>query len=100
MQNSLTRRGTTTGFQSAGDEVRADAGSPKAPSAMGGAQFRPPFTPPEPLGGAAQNDDRQQDRPELPEEPPTAEGGGWQYKATVEAPGPAYGGAAYNGGGG
>ena len=52
-QNTLTHRGTTTGYQPVGDEVRADARQPRVFSPSVGTQLRQPFTSPEPLGGAA-----------------------------------------------
>jgi hypothetical protein len=102
-QQTLTHTGSITGYQAVGDEVRADAGQPKAVSAMDGPQFRQPFSSPQPLGSPPD-----QDRPEPPE-PDDDHGqadhgqadddGSWSWTASAGTPGPAYGGALYNGGG-
>jgi hypothetical protein len=89
-----------TGYQAAGDEVRADSGQPKAGSAMDGAQFRQPFTPPEPLGNPAPDGQHQQERPELPEKESPGKPSRDPWTVHVRVEGPAYGGAAWNGGGG
>lgn len=100
-QNTLTHRGTTTGYQPVGDEVRADARQPRAFSPSVGTQLRQPFTSPEPLGGAAPSSQAErQERQEQPEEGDGQEPDSWHWTARAEPAGPAYGGAAWNGGGG
>jgi hypothetical protein len=101
--------GTTTGYQPAGREVRPDARSPRAGYPGRAPQARAPFAPPgqlpetgRPVFGKAERGQLREATQEiadrfqglgLPRDP-------WSYSATVLAPGPAYGGAAYNGGGG
>jgi hypothetical protein len=102
-QNSLTHRGTTTGYVSNGPEITADAGQPKAGGTAGGAQLREPFRPP--AGPAAKppqarRSGKAQERPEMPDDESPADDDAWRWTATVVAPGPAYSGAAWNGGGG
>lgn len=99
---TLTHRGSMMGYQAAGDEVRADAGSPRTSGALSRGQFRQPFSPPEsPLGKQSPaTSQKQQELPELLEDEPSADDNGWRYTATVIAPAPAYGGASWNGGGG
>jgi hypothetical protein len=65
-QDTLTHRGTMTGYVGHGPEVRADAGSPKPASATSGPQFRQPFTDPGgPLGEPAQHGpEKRLERPE------------------------------------
>jgi hypothetical protein len=95
-----------TGYQPAGREVRADTTRPRAASFGGTPQSRAPFRPPQPrpaTGRPALTDQdqdklRQMGRAMLDARSAGPERDPWT--ATVVAPGPAYGGAAYNGGGG
>lgn len=103
-ENMITHRGTTTGYQAVGDEVRSDAGSPRPASFSLGSQFRQSFTPPEPLGqpprAPAGPQEKCQERPEPPEDD-DGQGGAdsREYSARLEMPGAAYGGAAWTRGG-
>ena len=100
-QQTLTHTGTMTGYQPVGDEVRGDAHQPHAASGVSGPQWRVPFSgDQEPLGQPGQ-DAEQPGKPDLaPDGQSPAGDTGWLYSAHVEAPGPAYGGAAWNNGGG
>jgi hypothetical protein len=95
--------GNVTGYVSNGPEFRADAGQPRPASAGGTPQVRDPFQPPQPLSSPApqaKRPERDQEHGETPSAESPAVGDSWRWTATVEAPGPAYGGAAWNGGGG
>ena len=100
-QQTITHTGTMTGYVSHGPDVRADAGQPHAAGSDSGPMTRVPFAAPAgPIGKPPSAPGEK--RPELPELPDeeSAPCDSWRYTATVEAPGPAYGGAAWNGGGG
>lgn len=93
--------GRVSGYVSNGPEFRADASQPRAASIGGTPQVRTPFAADaEPLSQPPRARERQREQPELPEDESPAEGDSWHWTATVQAPGPAYGGAAWNGGGG
>ena len=108
-------------------EYRADARSPKGGGSGAGGSSVPDFSYPSPLGGApSPGEEQERKEPEQKKPKQSAgtggqnssgpggqapgavvaqnsggqgQGNGWNYQATVVAPGPAYGGAAWTNGG-
>jgi hypothetical protein len=92
--------GNVSGYQAVGDEVRADAGSPRAAAGGSvGASIGGQFADVRPLGQPPRADQDKQEKPERPADEDQGDGDSWRYTATVEAPGPSFGGAAWTNGG-
>jgi hypothetical protein len=92
--------GNVSGFRAVGDEVRADAGSPRAAGGSVGASIGGQFSDVRPLGQPPRITQDKQEQPERPgDDEDQGDGDSWSYAATVEAPGPAHGGAAWTNGG-